>query len=570
MIKKMRIGELLIKLNLLTEAQLQEVLSLQSAAGPEEEDRRLGTILYKRGFLTKDQLIPVLEYQTGASYVDLINYNIDQSTAHLVSEKTARDFKLIPIGQKPGRLLVAMSDPLDMVARDDLKMITGLEPEVYLSFSDDIDRAINRIFTSSELAQQAIQEIAAQAEVEYEEERAQAQAEDTEDEVSRAPVVRLVNSILEQAVRVKASDIHIEPLEKSVKVRLRVDGELKEMMNMPKESQSALASRIKIMARLDIAEKRIPQDGRIEVKVLNRLIDLRVSVLPIVHGEKIVMRILDRSAISVTKQQLGFTSHNIQLFEKLIRAPEGIIMVCGPTGSGKTTTLYTVLKEVNKPNINIVTVEDPVEYRLEGVHQVQVNTKSGLTFAAGLRAILRQDPDVVMIGEIRDSETAEIATRAAITGHLVLSTIHTNDTVSTISRLVDMGIEVFMVASSLMGVIAQRLVKRVCTNCRAERDATPEELGMLGATEPVKLSYGKGCNACGGSGYAGRIAIHEVLVMDRELRSMVTRGEPVDDIKDIARKKKGLRTLNESCKELVYQGVTTIEEMIRVTYSVDD
>ena len=567
MIKKLPLGDLLIKLNLIAEESLavaQEQLKNSNFIG--SQDAGLAELLLKEKYLSKDQLIAVLEYQTGVTYFDLRNETIDNAAVRMVNEKIARNYKLIPVNTYEDKIRIIMADPLDLVAKDDVRLITGLEPEIYFAFASEIEQAINANYTSSELAEKALEEMRQENVVDTEEEVKDAAEED----VARAPVVRLVNSILEQAVRIKASDIHIEPMEKQIKVRIRVDGDLREMMTIPISSLTSLVARVKIMSSLDIAERRVPQDGRINIVILNRPIDLRVSILPTVYGEKIVMRILDQSSILVTKDKLGFTEHNVELFDKIIRAPEGIILVSGPTGSGKTTTLYAVLGELNKPNVNIITVEDPVEYRLEGVHQVQVNAKAGLTFAAGLRSILRQDPDIVMLGEIRDAETAEIATRAAITGHVVLSTIHTNDTVSTISRLTDMGIEKFIVATALMGVVAQRLVKRICVGCKTSREATDEELGMLGLDEPTHIHYGEGCNVCGGTGYSGRIAIHEVLVMDKELRSMVTRDEPADVIKDCARSKKGLKTLGETCKELVLQGVTTIDEMVRVTYSVDE
>lgn len=562
---KVKLGDMLVRLQLITQDILNTATeTLRERGGSGNNDMELSSLLMKEGYVTKDQIIPVLEYLIDAKYVDLKECEIDTLAVKLLSERVARNHRLIPISTRETKILVVMADPLDLMARDDIRLITGLDPECYFAFWEEIERAININYTSSELAEQAVEDM--EEETEQEE---TVEAREAETEVNRAPIVRLVNSILEQAVRIKASDIHIEPMEKNVKVRLRIDGDLKEMMSIPKSSHAAISARIKIMSNLNIAEKRLPQDGRIELKVLERPIDLRVSILPTVHGEKVVMRILDRSSISVTKEQLGFTSHNISLFNKIIKAPEGIILLSGPTGSGKTTTLYTVLKELNKPNVNIITVEDPVEYRLDGVHQVQTNDKAGLTFASALRSILRQDPDVVMIGEIRDAETAQIAARAAITGHVVLSTIHTNDTISTVSRLTDMGIELFMVATALVGVIAQRLVKRVCTGCKEFRDATAEELALLKMEGPVQVAQGTGCNVCGGTGYAGRIAIHEILALDKELRSMITSGVATDAIKERAREK-GLRTLNESCKELVLEGITSIQEMTRVTYSIDE
>ena len=555
--KKMRLGDILIEAGILTIDQLEDALVLQK-----QKNKKLGELLIDEKILTEEQILGVLEYQLGIPYVDLNKYYIDPKAPKIISESLAKKHNLIPIGMNRGKLMLAMSDPLDMIATDDIRITTGLELDLVISSKNDIKKAINIYYDSTELAEKAVEEFKSQSDV-------QEIDDDIEDEdIINAPMVRLVNTIISQAVRSKASYIHIEPFEKNVRIRYRVDGELKEVMSPAKSTHSALVTRIKIMGKMDISEKRIPQDGRVETIIENHAIDMRISVLPTVYGEKIVIRLLDRNAIIVGKEELGFTPHNLELFDKIIKAPEGIILLTGPTGSGKSTTLYTILKELNQINKNIITVEDPVEYRLNGVNQVQVNTKAGLTFASGLRSILRQDPDIVMVGEIRDAETAQIATRAAITGHLVLSTLHTNDTASSISRLIDMGIETYMVSSSVMGIIAQRLVKKICTKCKESYEATKEELHFLGTDEPVTLHKGKGCNACSGTGYSGRTAIHEVLVMDREIRNLINEKKSIDEIKDIARTK-GLKTLNESCRDLVLSGTTTMEQLIKITYSVD-
>ena len=555
--KKMRLGDILIQSGIITQEQLDHALILQK-----EKNKKLGELLIDENILTEEQILGVLEYQLGIPYVDLNKYYVDPKAPKIISESLAKKHNLIPIGISRGKLMVAMSDPLDMIAADDIRITTGLEIDVAISSKNDIKKAINQYYDSTELAEKAVEEFKSQANF-------QEIVDEVEDEdIVNAPMVRLVNTVISQAVRSRASDIHIEPFEKNVRIRYRVDGELKEVMSPAKSTHSALVTRIKIMGKMDISEKRIPQDGRVETIIENHAIDMRISVLPTVYGEKIVIRLLDRNAIIVGKEELGFTAHNLDLFDKIIKAPEGIILLTGPTGSGKTTTLYTILKELNQINKNIITVEDPVEYRLHGVNQVQVNAKAGLTFASGLRSILRQDPDIVMVGEIRDAETAQIATRAAITGHLVLSTLHTNDTASSISRLIDMGIETYMVSSSVVGIIAQRLVKKICTKCKESYEATKEELHFLGTDEPVTLHKGKGCNACSGTGYSGRTAIHEVLVMDREIRNLINEKKSIDEIKDKARSK-GLKTLNESCKELVLSGITTMEQLIKITYSVD-
>ena len=557
MIKDLQLNDLLIKLNLVSERDLGIAEAFQDA-----NKVNLAEALLALNYVSKSQLIPVLEYQTNASYVDLYSITIDKEAANLISEKVAREHRLIPIGKEGGKLQVAMADPLDFVARDDVRLITGMELEAFLSMNDEIERSININYTMSKVAEQAIEEF------EEETEEKPAETEQESEEVLRAPVVRLVNSILEQAVRAKASDIHIEPFEKQIIIRLRMDGDLREILTAPKQALPAIIARIKILSGLDISEKRIPQDGRIETTISDRRIDFRVSVLPTVHGEKVVMRMIDRANALVSMEKLGFTEHNLALFSKILKAPEGIVLVSGPTGSGKSTTLYAALNELNQPNRNIVTVEDPVEYQLHGISQVQVNVKAGLTFAGGLRSILRQDPDIIMIGEIRDAETAEIAVRAAITGHVVLSTIHTNDAVSTVMRLVDMGIDSYLVLTALIGVVAQRLVKRFCVTCKKAREATDDEKQILGVEGSFTIYEGKGCNACGGTGYLGRIGIHEILVIDTELRSMFTSGCESHEIVEAA-VKKGMKTLKQSAKDLIFEGVTSISEMLRVSYSVD-
>ena len=564
MISKRRIGDVLLSLNMLTQEQLDKCLEIQTKNG-----KKLGEILITEGYLRKDQLNSVLEFQMGVPYVDLSMTDIDPGIPKLISEKLARKHNVIPIKLENGVLTLVMADPFDIVARDDVRIVTGLQNEAIMSSREDIQRALNTFYDSSEVMQKTIEEIRQTNFLDEEDLLLQQQQQASEEEIARAPVVRLVNTIMAQAMKMRASDVHIEAFDKTSKVRYRIDGELKEVMSLPKTSHVAIVTRIKILGGMDIAETRKPQDGRIETVLDGTHIDMRISVLPTVYGEKVVIRILKATSILVTKEELGFSEHNIKRFEQIIKVPEGIILLTGPTGSGKTTTLYAALRELNKPSVNIITVEDPVEYRLEGVNQVQVNAKSGLTFAAGLRSILRQDPDIVMVGEIRDAETAEIAVRAAITGHVVLSTIHTNDAVSTVSRLVDMGCEPFMVSSALMGVVAQRLLKRICPRCKSERVPTIEEMVMLGLDKPVMLGYGKGCQNCNHTGYSGRQGIHEILVMDREVRNMINSRASSDEIKALARVK-GMKTLAESARDLVLTGKTTIEEMIRVTYSVEE
>ena len=546
--KAKRLGDILVESKAITQEQLMSALQKQKTM-----DKKLGEILVLEGILKEEQILKVLEVQLRIPYVSLSNFSIDKHAANMISEQVAKKYNVIPLKVNRGRLLLAMSDPLDIFAIDDVKLLSGLEISVAISSSEEIKRAINKTYDSTKDAERAVEE--------FKEEMVDLNAieEITEDaDVANAPMVRLVNSIITQAVNMKASDIHIEPFDKIVRIRFRIDGDLKEIMSPSKVTHSAIVTRIKILGAMDIAERRIPQDGRVETSVDGKLVDLRISILPSVYGEKIVIRLLYRDSIMLTKEQLGFTPYNLELFHKIIQAPEGIILVTGPTGSGKSTTLYTVLRELNDIKKNIITVEDPVEYRLDGVTQVQVNQKAGLTFAAGLRSI----------GEIRDNETVEIATRASITGHLVLSTLHTNDTASSISRLEDMGIEPFMVSTSVVGIIAQRLVKRICPKCKQEYISTPDEMSAMKLSKPIKLYKGKGCNNCNGTGFSGRIAIHEILVMDREIKSMVNRRVSIDEIKQRCIDK-GMKTLNQTATELVLSGITSISEMLKVTYSID-
>ncbi len=557
---KLRLGDILVNHNIITEEQLQKALELQKGTG-----QKLGSVLIMQGWLTEEQLFVVLEEQYQIPYLDINNIYIDAKVPKLISESLARKHMSIPIRLDKNVLTVAMVDPLDMIAKDDIRIITGLELEIVISAQQDIARAINRYYDSSEKAEKAVEEFKSMTGSEdYEEE-----SEDAD--VTNSPVVKLVNTLISQAVRSRASDIHIEPQERNVRIRYRVDGELREVMTPAKSTHSAIITRIKIMGKMNISEKRLPQDGRIETIIEGLPIDMRISILPTVYGEKVVIRLLDRNSLVVNKDDLGFTSHNLALLNKIMKVPEGIILVTGPTGSGKTTTLYSLLKELNRESKNIITIEDPVEYRLEGINQVQVNTKAGLTFASGLRSILRQDPDIIMVGEIRDSDTAEIAVRAAITGHIVLSTIHTNDTISTISRLEDMGVENYLISSSTVGIIAQRLIKKICLKCKVAHQASIEELKQLNLPEDthIEISKGAGCNSCNHTGYSGRTAIHEVLVVDREIRNMISTSKHADEIK-LRAVEKGLTTLNETCQQLVLDNITTIDEMLRMTFNFDN
>jgi type IV pilus assembly protein PilB len=495
--------------------------------------------------------------------VSLSKIEIDPQVPLLINEAMARRYQCVPIALESNQLTLAMADPLNLQATDDIRIFTGMSVKPVFALKNEIATTIDR-FYSKEGAEKAVEDFKKDFDIEQ---FTEAETEQLSD-IDNAPVVRLINSIIQHAIRSRASDIHIEPFEKFLRFRFRVDGEMQEVMRSSRAAHSAVTTRIKIMGKMDIAEKRVPQDGRVEMTLDGQDIDMRISVLPTVYGEKIVIRLLGRNDLVMTKEQLGFTAENIILFDKIIKSTNGIILVTGPTGSGKTTTLYAVLRELNKINRNIITVEDPVEYRLEGVNQVQVNTKAGMTFANGLRSILRQDPDIIMIGEIRDAETAQIAVRAAITGHLVLSTMHTNDSASTVSRIVDMGVEPYLVSSSLVGVTAQRLLRRICPNCKTAYTPDRAEMDILRIREPVTIHKGAGCSACNFTGYRGRIAIHEIMPINSQIRELIDKRASIDHLRNISMRH-GTTTLRDNSVKLVLSGVTTVEELLKVTYSLE-
>lgn len=557
--KNMRLGDILVNSRLITEEQLISVLELQK-----KNDKKLGELLIEQGIVEERQIIEVLEFQLGIPHVDLNKYFIDPSLIKLIPENLAKRHTLVAIKKTNNRLVIAMADPLNIFAIDDVKIVTGLDVDVVIGTSRQIKETINKYYDGREFAEKAIEDFTNENEIEVYEETEDASEED----INSAPVVRLVNFIMTQAVKLGASDIHIEPFQENVRIRLRVDGELNEIMTSSKATHSPMVTRIKIMGKLNIAEKRLPQDGRVEMIIEKKQIDMRISVLPTVYGEKVVIRILDRSNVIGRKEELGMLKPNLEAFNKIIQNPNGIILVTGPTGSGKTTTLYTVLKELNQISKNIITVEDPVEYRLEGINQVQVNIKAGLTFASGLRSILRQDPDIVMVGEIRDAETAQISIRAAITGHLVLSTLHTNDTASTIARLIDMGLDHYLVGSALAGIVAQRLVRRVCKFCSQPYSPSEYEKDLLKLQDNQSLYKGKGCNACSYTGYKGRVAVHELMPITKEIRTLINQKSDTDTIKNKAMDH-GMLTLLDSCRHLVVEGTTTTEELLKISYNMD-
>jgi type IV pilus assembly protein PilB len=554
-----KLGDILISSGKINDTQLDEALQLQKKTG-----QKLGEILVEFGWVKEKEIIDTLENQMGIEKYDIRNNIVEAEIPKLISENLARRYNAIPVKVIGDKLTVAMYDPLNIYAIDDIEIATGLKVDPVLASKKDIVSAIDQYF-GKQNAEKAIEDFAKQYTGSADDSNI---TEESLEAIKNAPVVRLVNSIMKQALKARASDIHIEPFENIVRIRFRIDGQLQEVMTPSKQTHSAIITRIKIIANLNIAEKRNPQDGRVEMDIDGAMVDMRISILPTVHGEKIVIRLLERSSFLMGKTDLGFTDYNLKKFEEILDIPNGIILVTGPTGSGKTTTLYTVLSDFNKVHTNIVTVEDPVEYRMDGINQVQVNEKAGLTFASGLRSILRQDPDIIMIGEIRDMETAQIAVRAAITGHIVISTLHTNDAPATIMRLIDMGIPAYLISTSVKGIVAQRLVRRICTHCKEAYPITIAEKKILNIDEDIMLHRGKGCNMCFKTGYLGRIAIHEIMEMTSEVRKEIDTSESTDLIRKAAAKQ-GMVTLEENCKDLVLSGITTVEEMLKVSHTVE-
>ncbi len=558
-INKKKLGDLLYGAGLITEEQLEEVLAIQQETGD-----TLGSILVGKNIVDEKRIMEVLEFQLGIPFIDLNNTTIEPEVQRLIPYQLIVRHNVVPVKLEFNLLYVAMEDPLDFIALEDIKMATKLEIAPVISYKDAISDTINKLY-GNETADNAIKEF--QKETDQFNTAHNIEVEEQSLEVDSAPIVRLVNSTIEQAVMEGASDIHIEPLEKEVRIRFRVDGKLHLSKNIPIEAHSAVVTRIKILAGLDIAEKRVPQDGRCDQRVKDKLLNMRVSILPTVHGEKVVMRILDKTNFLIPKEKLGFTKNNLEKFNELLMNPHGIILITGPTGSGKSTTLYTMLNELNQIHDNITTVEDPVEYMIDGLNQVQVNTKAGLTFAGALRSFLRQDPDIIMLGEIRDSETADIAIRAAITGHLVLSTLHTNDAVSTISRLEDMGIPPYMIAVSLKGVISQRLLRRLCPHCSEPYTPEAGELKLLGLKEEeYTFKKAKGCSFCNHNGYKGRIAVHEILLLNNGHHDLITRNASIDELTNYSMKT-GMTTLRDECIRLLKDGITSLEEVMDVAYT---
>ncbi len=562
--KKIRIGDLLVEAGAITAEQLQEALAKQK-----EEGGMLGNIIMELGFISRELLITVLTTQMGIDYCEIRTVQIDENVLNLVPKELVTKYKAMPIGfseENANVLQVAMADPMDLMAVDDISIASGLQVEPLLSFEDDLDNVIGKNYGSAE-AMQAAEAYKLEMGVGSDEE-----SDSYSEEIDNSPIVLLVNQIIEGGVRQRASDIHIEALETNVRVRYRIDGALKQVMTYELNILPAITARIKIIGGMDIAEKRKPQDGRITIIVDRKEFDVRVSILPTVFGEKTVMRLTSKEGLTKPKSGLGFSESEIEIFDGILSNPHGIILVTGPTGSGKSTTLYTSLSELNKEEVNIITVEDPVEANINGINQVQVNVKAEMTFAAALRSILRQDPDIIMIGEIRDGETAQIAVQAAITGHLVVSTLHTNSAASTVTRIIDMGIEPYVAGDALVGVIAQRLVRRLCTSCRVPRLADDDEKIILGVEDPeedVVLYEPVGCPLCNDTGYSGRIGVYEMMPVSKELQSVIARGATADVIEKQALEE-GMSTLKMSAAKHVLNGTTSISEMKKIVYTTGD
>lgn len=565
---KKRLTDILIEGNYITQEQLDSIIEKQKSTGQE-----LRSILIKEGFIKENELLSILSKQLFIPFLDLNRYKLDKKIVSLIPEKVAKQYKVVAVSLIGNTLTVAMADPLNIFAIDDLKVVTGYEVDSIIASEKDIDKMIETYYKSTSKIISEIQDIAPGGEkgIEILKEDDFIDIGSALEDSQRPPIVRIVDLMVTEALKKRASDIHIEPAEKELRVRYRVDGQLHDSFNLPKKNQNAILARIKIISGLDITEARLPQDGRFKVKLQNKEIDFRVSALPTTFGQKFVLRTLDRSKLYVGLDRLDMSSHPLKMFQEAVTKPYGMILVTGPTGCGKSTTLYSIINQLNVPERHIVTIEDPVEYQIEGITQIQAKAEIGLTFASGLRSVLRQSPDIILVGEIRDFETADIAIKASLTGQLVLSTLHTNDACGAITRLIDMGIEPFLVASSLIVSSAQRLCRRVCPKCKVPDKISKETLEKLGIYELVqqandpKIFVGQGCNHCNNSGYFERIAIHEVIMIDDDVRDLIIKKVSSDQIKDFALKEKSFRTLRDDALSKWLNGIITLEEVIRVT-----
>lgn len=561
-----KIGAILLSENLITEEQLAKAIEIQK-----KEGGRLGSILVRLGFVDEGKIAEFLSQQYGVPYVDLKSKQIDQRILSLIPKDLCKKYMVVPFDRAGNTLHVAIADPSNAYALEDLRFITGYTIKPYVA----VESSINHILESESSTDLAVSNLIEDSfdleNLEFEEvTEKEISIDSLKKEVDDTPIVRFVNYILHEAIKRGASDIHVEPYEKDFRVRLRVDGVLYDLIKPPRNIKDAVISRLKILAELDIAEKRLPQDGRIKLKLPNKTVDMRVSTLPVLFGEKVVLRLLDKSNLQLDLEKLGFEPTSLERFIKGIESPYGMVLVTGPTGSGKSTTLYSALSRLNKVDVNIMTAEDPVEYNLFGINQVQIKDEIGLNFAAALRSFLRQDPDIIMVGEIRDYETAEIAIKAALTGHLVLSTLHTNDAPSTINRLLNMGIEPFLVASSTVVILAQRLARKICTKCAEKVKIPAEALLSVGFRKDELDTFvpmkGRGCDACGGTGYKGRVALYEVMTISEGIRELILRGANANELKKTAIDE-GMITLRRSGLEKIKKGITTLEEVVRVTFA---
>ncbi|PPK51817.1 GspE/PulE family protein [Marinobacter persicus] len=563
--KKIRIGDLLVQNDVITEDQLKTALREQKNTG-----RKLGRTLVELGYVEEDTLLNILSRQLNVPFVQLRHYQFNNELVKKLPEAMARRFRAIVLAEQNGELLVGMADPLDLVGYDELVRVLKQPVKQAVVRESELLNTLDLVYRRTD----EIASLAEELEDELDDDAFDLANLSAETESADAPVVKLLQTLFEDAVQARSSDIHIEPDETVVRIRQRIDGVLQEQVMKEKRVNSALVLRLKLMAGLNISEKRLPQDGRFNIRVKGRSIDVRVSTMPVQHGESVVMRLLDQSQGTLNLESTGMPSHLLERFRKLIKRPHGMILVTGPTGSGKTTTLYGALTELNKPEVKIITAEDPVEYRLPRITQVQVNPKIGLEFASVLRSALRQDPDIILVGEMRDHETVEIGLRAAMTGHLVLSTLHTNDSISSAMRLIDMGAEPFLVASSLLGVVAQRLVRRVCDNCTETYEPTEQELIWLRSfdLDPLDIEagfvHGRGCYQCSNTGYRGRVGVYEMLEMNEDMLDALRRKD-VSDFTRAARKSEFFRPLGQCAMDYALQGVTSLQEVSRVAATAE-
>ena len=557
-----RLGDLLVSSGVISQEQLGQALARQK-----ETKKRLGEELIDDGIITEQQLIDTLRLQLGIEFVDLSTVEPDPQLVDVLPRNIAKKYGVTPVRLHGNTLYLAMSDPLNFMAQEEVRVATHRRVVPMITTADGIERA-NASLYGGEGAQRAIQDMRREAPVTQQESAADAVVELNE---TAAPTVRLVNSIIERAAAENASDIHLDPCADCIRVRMRIDGVMCPVMTVPSDLYASVLARLKIMGGMDVTERRVPQDGRAGVRLRNRSFDLRMSTLPTIYGEKCVIRVLDKNSDFLSRDGIGVEGRQLEQYEYLMGRPSGTVLIVGPTGSGKTSTMYTMIHQLNSEQVNLLTLEDPVEYNIDGINQVQINEKTGMTFAGGLRSILRQDPDIIAVGEIRDGETAEIAMRAAITGHLVLSTVHTNDALSTVERLKDIGVPNYLIAGALNGVISQRLVRTICPDCKQAYDPTAQELAELGlpADSKQKLFRGKGCPNCFGRGYRGRTAVFEMLVLSRRMRSAIAKGMDREDLREILRQEGDYATLQENCRRLVQDGVTTIEEARRLGSSVE-